>query len=109
VILSWVDTSDANAALQWLPNSAPSGNGTSNCPTLYVGNSTGESIRSLIKSNELDTMTVVLDAPSYDAPSYTLVSHLTGEKNASNTILLYTHSKHLGNRIDMGVSDWFNR
>jgi hypothetical protein len=60
-----------------------------------VGNSTGEIIRSLIKSNELDIMTVVLDAPSYEAPSYTLISHLEGEKNATDTILLYTHSEFL--------------
>jgi len=92
VILSWVDTSDENGALQWLPNDAPPGQGVNTCPTLYVGNSTGETIRSLIAANEIDTMNVVLDAPSYDAPTYTLISHLQGTKNASDTILLYTHS-----------------
>lgn len=38
-------------------------------------------------------MTVVLDAPSYEAPTYTLISHLQGTKNATDTILLYTHSE----------------
>lgn len=94
-ILSWTDTSDENAALQWLPSSAPKGNLTNKCPTLYVGNSTGESIRSLIKGGEIDTMRVVLDAPSSQAPTYTLISHLGGKKNATDTILLYTHSEWL--------------
>lgn len=95
VILSWVDTSDENGALQWLPNVAPPGDGVFSCPTLYVGNSTGESIRSLIKANELGSMTVVLDAPSYEAPTYTLISHLQGRKNSTDTILLYTHSEDI--------------
>jgi hypothetical protein len=94
-ILSWVDTSDENAALQWLPSSAPPGNLTNNCPTLYVGNSTGETIRSLIKSDQLQTMTVVLDAPSSEEPTYTLISHLEGMRKANDTILLYTHSEYL--------------
>lgn len=92
-IVSWVDTSDENAALQWLPQVAPPGNGVFTCPTLYVGNSTGETIRSLIKANAIDSMTVVLDAPSYEAPSYTLISHLRGTRNTTDTILLYTHSE----------------
>jgi hypothetical protein len=94
-ILSWVDTSDENAALQWLPSSAPPGNQTNNCPTLYVGSSTGKTIRSLIKSDQLQTMTVVLDAPSSEEPTYTQISHLEGMKNATDTILLYTHSEYL--------------
>lgn len=93
VILSWVDASDENAALQWLPNEAPSGDGTNSCPTLYVGKSTGQKIRTLIKKRQIDTMTVVLDAPSTHSPSYTLISHLEGKKKSNDTILLYTHSK----------------
>jgi hypothetical protein len=90
--LSWVDTSDDNAALQWLPNNAPRGNGTFSCPTLYVGNSTGAQIRGLIGNGEIDTMTVVLDAPSTETPTYTLIGHLEGRSGATDTILLYTHS-----------------
>ena len=93
VILSWVDTSDENAALQWLPSSAPPGNGTYSCPTLYVGNRTGEEIRRLISRGEINNMTVVLDAPSDDEPTYTLIGHLEGTSRTNDTILLYTHSK----------------
>jgi hypothetical protein len=93
VILSWVNTSDENAALQWLPSSAPSGNGTYDCPTLYVGNSTGERIRGLIRNNQISNMSVVLDAPSLQSPTYTLIGHLNGTGNSNRSILLYTHSQ----------------
>lgn len=45
-----------------------------------------------MNAEEFDTMKVVLDAPSTQAPTYTLISHLKGKKNANDTILLYTHS-----------------
>jgi hypothetical protein len=92
VILSWVNTSDENGALQWLPNDAPPGNETNTCPTLYVGNSTGETIRSLLADDQIETMTVVLDAPSVQSPTFTLIGHLDGKATTNDTILLYTHS-----------------
>ncbi|KAH7025123.1 uncharacterized protein B0I36DRAFT_274844 [Microdochium trichocladiopsis] len=92
VVLSWVDASDENAALQWLPSDAPEGDGTYSCPTLYVGNSTGETIRQLIHDNQISDMSVILDAPSYEAPTYTLISHLEGTGKTNNSIVLYTHS-----------------
>ncbi|KAK8118368.1 uncharacterized protein PG998_002994 [Apiospora kogelbergensis] len=91
-ILSWVDTSDENAALQWLPSRAPPGNATNTCPTLYVGNSTGEVIRGLIEGNQIANMTVVLDAPSEDAPTFTMLGRLEGSSGLNKSILLYTHS-----------------
>lgn len=91
VIASWVNTSDENGALQFLPNDgAP--NGLYDVPGLYVGNSTGEVIRDLIRKNEVDTATVVLDAPSYIAPSQTVLGHLVGTSGTNSTIIVYTHS-----------------
>ncbi len=96
VIASWVHTSDENAALQFLPNAGAPGDGNLfDVPALYVGNSTGETIRSLLLDNKVDTATIVLDAPSFMAPSRTLVGRLEGLQNSSDSILLYTHSGSL--------------
>lgn len=95
MVLSHVATSDENAALQWLPSKGPTGNKTYDCPALYVGNSTGEQIRGLIQNGEIDSMTVILDAPSYEAPTSTLIGHLEGNSSAEDTILLYTHSTYM--------------
>ncbi|KAK8095176.1 uncharacterized protein PG998_014400 [Apiospora kogelbergensis] len=71
---------------------APPGNATNTCPTLYVGNSTGEVIRGLIEGNQIANMTVVLDAPSEDAPTFTMLGRLEGSSGLNKSILLYTHS-----------------
>jgi hypothetical protein len=93
VIASWVHTSDENAALQFLPNDGAPGNGSLyDVPALYVGNSTGELIRELIRSKEVDTATVVLDAPSFLSPTRTVAGHLQGNSGRNESILLYTHS-----------------
>ncbi|KAF3016481.1 hypothetical protein E8E14_009582 [Neopestalotiopsis sp. 37M] len=90
VILSWVNATDENGALQWPLQDAPP-DGT-NCPAVWVGNSTGETIRSLIQAGELDTMKVTLDAPTFEASASTLIGHLKGSRNTSESLLLYTHS-----------------
>lgn len=96
VIASWVHTSDENAALQFLPNAGAPGDGNLfDVPALYVGNSTGETIRNLLHEDKVDTATIVLDAPSYMASSRTLVGRLEGLQNSSDSILLYTHSGFL--------------
>ncbi|KAK4495092.1 hypothetical protein PRZ48_013419 [Zasmidium cellare] len=46
----------------------------------------------LIHGNKIESMTVVLDAPSEMAPTYTLISHLNGTSQGNETILFYTHS-----------------
>jgi len=95
VVASWVDTSDENGALQFLPNEGAPGDGDRQfaVPSLYVGNSTGELIRKLVHNGEVDTATVVLDAPSLESQSKTIVGHLQGKANQEDSILLYTHSK----------------
>ncbi|KAG7095523.1 hypothetical protein E1B28_006261 [Marasmius oreades] len=91
-IASWVHTSDENAALQYLPNDGAPGDGNLfQVPTLYVGNSTGELIRELVKSGQVESATVVLDAPSFRANSSTIIGHLKGKGNTNDTIVLYTH------------------
>lgn len=93
VIASWVNTSDDNAALQYLPELAPAGNGSLyEVPALYVGNSTGETIRELVGSGEVETATVVLDAPSLWSPTNTVIGHLAGMTESNDTIIVYTHS-----------------
>ncbi|KAK7053833.1 hypothetical protein R3P38DRAFT_2852415 [Favolaschia claudopus] len=93
-ISSWVHTSDEDAALQFLPNDGPVGgdNALYDVPTLYVGNSTGEMIRGLIRENQIVSATVVLYAPSYSAPTQTVLGHLSGTANTTDTIIIYTHS-----------------
>lgn len=96
VIASWVHTSDENAALQYLPNAGAPGNGSLyDVPALYVGNSTGELIRKMIRNGEVNAATVVLDAPSFLAPTKTVVGHLPGKAGRDDSILLYTHSAHI--------------
>ncbi|KAJ3730464.1 hypothetical protein C8R42DRAFT_8202 [Lentinula raphanica] len=94
VIASWVNTSDDDAALQFLPNDGAPGNGSIHydVPSLYVGNSTGELIRGLVANNEVDTATVVLNAPSYEVSSHTVISHLSGTAGTNDTVIVYTHS-----------------
>ncbi|KAF7308364.1 hypothetical protein HMN09_00685000 [Mycena chlorophos] len=94
VVASWVNTSDANGALQFLPNSGAPGNGSVHydVPGVYVGNSTGETIRQLVADNEVVSATVVLDAPTLDATTSTIIGHLNGTAGSNNTIIVYTHS-----------------
>ncbi|KAF8829774.1 hypothetical protein HHX47_DHR2000048 [Lentinula edodes] len=94
VIASWVNTSDDDAALQFLPNDGAPGNGSIHydVPSLYVGNSTGELIRGLVASGEVDNATVVLNAPSYEVSSHTVISHLSG---TAGPILLLTMAEAL--------------
>ncbi|KAJ7180802.1 hypothetical protein C8R46DRAFT_1070673 [Mycena filopes] len=93
VIASWVHTSDENGALQYLPASGAPGNGSLfDVPALYVGNSTGETIRGLVKDGKVASATVVLDAPSLLAPSVTVLGHLAGTGNTTDSIIVYTHS-----------------
>ncbi|KAF5376007.1 hypothetical protein D9757_008815 [Collybiopsis confluens] len=94
VIASWVNTSDDDASLQFLPNSGAPGNGSLHydIPALYVGNSTGEVIRELVANGEVDTATVVLNAPSVQATSSTVIGHLSGTAQTNATIIVYTHS-----------------
>ncbi|EKM76178.1 hypothetical protein AGABI1DRAFT_131498 [Agaricus bisporus var. burnettii JB137-S8] len=93
MISSWVHTSDENAALQFLPNAGAPGNGNLyNVPSLYVGNSTGELIRKMVSNGEVKTATIVLDAPSYEAPTKTVIGYLPGLAGRDESLLLYTHS-----------------
>lgn len=92
-IASWVHTSDEDGTLQFLPNDGAPGNGSLyDVPALYVGNSTGRLIRELIRDKKVDSATVMLDAPSFLAPSQTVIGHLQGTGNSSETIIIYTHS-----------------
>jgi hypothetical protein len=93
-VSSWVHTSDDNGALQFLPNDGAVGNSSVyDVPALYIGNSTGEMIRGLIRSGQVDSCTLVLDAPSYFAPTETVIGHLDGTTYKDDTIIIYTHSK----------------
>ncbi|KAF7356454.1 Elongation factor 2 [Mycena venus] len=93
VVTSWVHTSDDNGALQFLPNDGAPGNGSLyDVPALFVGNSTGETIRKLVKSGKVESATVVLDAPSSWASSSTVIGHLTGKAGKNDSIIVYTHS-----------------
>ncbi|KAJ7255456.1 hypothetical protein B0H12DRAFT_1113500 [Mycena haematopus] len=93
VVTSWVHTSDENGALQFLPNSGAPGNGSLyDVPALFVGNSTGETIRKLVQCDEVESATVVLDAPSIWAPSSTVIGHLNGTATTTDSIIVYTHS-----------------
>ncbi|KAJ7696507.1 hypothetical protein B0H17DRAFT_400531 [Mycena rosella] len=93
VITSWVHTSDENGALQYLPNDGAVGNGTLyDVPALFVGNSTGETIRQLVGSGKVQSATVVLDAPSSWAASSTVIGHLAGKAGTNDSIIIYTHS-----------------
>ncbi|KAJ7879996.1 hypothetical protein B0H14DRAFT_2708176 [Mycena olivaceomarginata] len=93
VVTSWVHTSDDNGALQFLPNDGAPGNGSLyDVPALFVGNSTGETIRKLVKSGKVESATVVLDAPSSWSPSSTVLGHLAGTAGTTDSIILYTHS-----------------
>lgn len=95
MISSWVHTSDENAALQFLPNAGAPGNGNLyNVPSLYVGNSTGELIRKMVSNGEVKTATIVLDAPSYEAPTKTVIGYLPGLAGRDESLLLYTHSEY---------------
>ncbi|KAH8899003.1 hypothetical protein GQ53DRAFT_878308 [Thozetella sp. PMI_491] len=114
-ISSWVDVSDEDAALQFLPKSALSGTQTQKVPTLYVGNSTGETLRSLGREGSIANLTVVLDAPSFSSPSYTLISHLEGTGGTDDTILIYTHSDGMniieenGPFAQLSIAEYFAR
>ncbi|KAF5360072.1 hypothetical protein D9758_007552 [Tetrapyrgos nigripes] len=93
VIASWVNTSDENGANQFLPNDGAPGDGNLyDVPAVYVGNSTGETIRELIKEGLVDNATVVLDAPSIEATTSTVHGHLTGTSGTNDSIIIYTHS-----------------
>ncbi|KAJ7140324.1 hypothetical protein C8R43DRAFT_1018337 [Mycena crocata] len=93
VVTSWVNTSDENGALQYLPNDGAPGNGSLyDVPALFVGNSTGETIRKLVRRGKVKSATVVLDAPSSWATTETVIGHLAGKAGTTDTILVYTHS-----------------
>jgi hypothetical protein len=93
-ISSWVHTSDENGAQQFLPNDgAPGTNALYDVPALVVGNSTGEMIRNLIRTGQVVSATIVLSAPSYFAPTQTVLGHLDGSADTNDTILIYTHSE----------------
>ncbi|KAE9404288.1 hypothetical protein BT96DRAFT_917029 [Gymnopus androsaceus JB14] len=94
VIASWVNTSDDDASMQFLPEVGAPGNGSVlyDVPALYVGNSTGELIRGLLADGEVSNATIVLNAPSYDATTQTVISHLSGTAGTNDTIIIYTHS-----------------
>ena len=80
--------------MQFLPEVGAPGNGSVlyDVPALYVGNSTGELIRGLLADGEVSNATIVLNAPSYDATTQTVISHLSGTAGTNDTIILYTHS-----------------
>ncbi|KAK0451470.1 hypothetical protein EV421DRAFT_1033914 [Armillaria borealis] len=91
VVSSWVHTSGENAASQLLPNVGSENQYLPNeVPALYVGNSTGEIIRQLLVVGEVDTATVVLDAPSYNTTTQTVVGHLASTAGGNETIIVYT-------------------
>ncbi|KAI1328526.1 hypothetical protein F5Y16DRAFT_150018 [Xylariaceae sp. FL0255] len=80
-ILSWVDTSDEDAALQWLPSDAPDGEDPSYaCSTLYVGNSTSQANRNLIQEDRIINMALTLDAPGMSADSYISLAIWTAQR-----------------------------
>ncbi|KAJ7910242.1 hypothetical protein B0H13DRAFT_611081 [Mycena leptocephala] len=92
-ISSWVHTSDEDGGLQFLPNDGAVGNNALyNVPALFVGNSTGEMIRALIRNSQIVNATLVLSAPSDFAPTQTVLGHLDGTDDTNATILIYTHS-----------------
>ncbi|CAK5282383.1 unnamed protein product [Mycena citricolor] len=92
-ISSWVHTSDEDAALQFLPDDgAPGATELFDVPALYVGNSTGEMIRGLLRDDQVLTADLVLYAPSTFSPTQTVIGHLNGTANTNATIILYTHS-----------------
>ena len=106
-IASWVNTSDDNGALQFLPNDGAPGDGNVyDVPALYVGNATGEVIRGLVRAGQVDTATVVLDAPSYKTSTSTIVGHLEGRGNSDDTIVLYTHSMILHDDQSSSVTEF---
>lgn len=92
-----MNTSDEDAALQFLPDKGAPGNGSFlyDVPSLYVGNSTGELIRGLVANGDVDNATIVLNAPSYEVPTQTVISHLSGTGGTNDTIIIYTHSASL--------------
>jgi hypothetical protein len=95
-ISSWVHTSDEDGGLQFLPNDGAVGNNALyNVPALFVGNSTGEMIRALIRNSQIVNATLVLSAPSDFAPTQTVLGHLDGTDDTNATILIYTHSKSI--------------
>ena len=91
-ISSWTGFSDENVELLWEPKSDLQDHEVQHVPTLYVGEATGCMIRSMITNGEIKNMTVMLDAPSFDAPTATLIAHLPGTAGGVDSLLLYTHS-----------------
>lgn len=47
----------------------------------------------MVASGEVDNATVVLNAPSYEVSSHTVISHLSGTAGTNDTIIVYTHSE----------------
>lgn len=94
-IAGWVNSSDENGALQWLPNVGPDepGEAPFQVPSLYVGESTLGQIRQLSQAGEVANATIVLDAPTYNTTSHTIISRLKGTGNTNDSMLLYTHSE----------------
>jgi len=89
---AWTGLSDEEVALQWRPESSLKTNETQNVPSLFVGQSTGETLHELMTSGQVANLSVLLDAPSFDAPTYTLIAKLPGTGATNDSLLLYTHS-----------------
>jgi hypothetical protein len=47
----------------------------------------------MVRNGQVDAATVVLDAPSFMAPTRTVIGHLPGKAGKNDSILLYTHSE----------------
>jgi hypothetical protein len=93
MIAQWTNTSDENAALQFLPNQGPSDPSVPyDVPSLYVGESTGQQIRDLLGQGVVGNATIVLDAPWSNGTSSTIWGHLNGTGNGTESIIIYTHS-----------------
>ena len=67
-------------------------NQTQNVPGLFVGESSGNLIHDLVSTGQVANMTVQLDAPSFDVPSFTLIANLPGRGGTNDSLFLYTHS-----------------
>ena len=89
---AYTGMSDGDVALQWRPGADIPPDGTLNVPTLFTGEATGIMLHGLISSGQVENLTVTLDAPTFDAPSATLVANLPGTGGGNDSVFLYTHS-----------------
>jgi hypothetical protein len=49
----------------------------------------------MVRNGEVKTATIVLDAPSYEAPTKTVTGYLQGLAGQDDSLLLYTHSEYM--------------